>query len=48
MLQESDDTTDVECLGSSSESQNGSTPACGLDIINEILATSDACNASSS
>ena len=48
MLQESVDTTDVEFLDSFSEYENGSTPACGVDIIDEILAGSDACNASSS
>ena len=37
MLQESVDTTDVECPGSSSESENGSTPACEVDIIDEML-----------
>ena len=36
MLQESVDTTDVECLDSSSESANTSTPACRVDIIDEI------------
>ena len=46
MLQESIDTTDVECLDS--ESENGSIPACGVDIIDEILAISNAYNASSS
>ena len=40
MLQESVDTTDVECLDSSSYSPNGSTSAYGVDNINEILATS--------
>ena len=48
MLQESVHTTDVECLDSSSEYENGSFLACGVDIIDEILATSNACNASSS
>ena len=47
MLQESVDTTDVECLDSSSESENGFTSACLVDI-DEILATLDACNVSSS
>ena len=46
MLLESVYTTDVECLDSSSECEYGSTPVCGIDIIDEILATSDACNAS--
>ena len=46
MLQESIDTTDVKCLDS--ESENGSIPACGVDIIDEILAISDTYNASSS
>ena len=44
MLPGSVDTTDVECLDSSSGSKNGSTPAYGVDIIDEILATSDKCN----
>ena len=35
-------------LDSSSESKNGTTPACRVDIIDEIPATSNACNASSS
>ena len=35
-------------LDSSPESENGSTLACGVDVIDEILATSDACNACSS
>ena len=48
MLQESVDTTDVECLDSSSKSENRSTPACEVDIIDELLALLDACNASSS
>ena len=50
MLQESVYTTDVECLDLSAGSENGSTPAsgCGVDIIDEMLVTSDACNASSS
>ena len=48
ILLESVDTSDAECLDSSSESENGSTPACGISIIDEILATSDAYNASSS
>ena len=48
MLQESVDTTDVECLNSSSESEIGSTPARGVNIIDKMLATSDPCNASSS
>ena len=48
MLQEPVDTTDVECLNLSSEFKNGSTPPCGIDIIDEIFVTSDACNASSS
>ena len=48
MLQESFDTTDEECLDSSSESENGFTPACRIDIIDEILTTLGACNASSS
>ena len=48
MLQELVGTTDVECLESASESENVSTSACGVDIIDEILATSNACNASSS
>ena len=50
MLQELVDTIDIECLDSSSESGNGSTPASahGVDVIDEILATSDACNVSSS
>ena len=48
MLQESVDTNDVEYLDLSSEFENGSTPTCGVDIIDKILATSDACNASSS
>ena len=48
MLQESVDTTDVECLDSSSESENGFTPACGVNIVDKILASLDACNASSS
>ena len=47
MLHESTDPTDVEYLDSSSESKSGSAK-CGADIIDEILATSDACNASSS
>ena len=47
-LHESVDTTDVECLGSSSVSENGFTPPCGFDIIDEILAALDACNAISS
>ena len=46
MLHESVDTTDVECLDSSTESENGSTPLCGITIIDGILATSDAYNAS--
>ena len=48
MLRESVDTIDVESLESCSESENGSAPTYGVDIINEILSTSDACNASSS
>ena len=47
MLLESVGTTQVKCPDSSSESENGSTPACGFDIVDEILATSDTCNASS-
>ena len=47
MLQLSVDTTYVEYLDSFSESKSGFTPACGVDIFDEILATSDACNASS-
>ena len=46
MLQESVDTADVECRHSSPESENGSTSACKVDIIDEKLATSNACNAS--
>ena len=45
--QESVETTDVKCLDSSSEFENGSIPA-WVDIIDEIPTTSDACNASSS
>ena len=48
MLQGSVDTTNVECIDSSSESKSGSTSARGADIIDEILTTLDACNASSS
>ena len=48
MLLKSVDTTDVECLDSSSESENGCTPACRVDIIDDILVTSDVCSASSS
>ena len=48
MLQESFDTTDIECLDLSLESESGSTPACEVDIIDEILAISEVCNASSS
>ena len=48
MLQESVHTTKVECLASFSESENGSAPTCEVDIIDAILATSDACNARSS
>ena len=40
--------TDIKCLGSSPESENGSILACGVDIIDEKLATLDAGNASSS
>ena len=47
-LKESVDTTDVQLLDSSSKSENGFTRACEVDIIDEILATSYACNASSS
>ena len=47
-LQESVHKTEVECRGSLSETENVSTPACGVDITDEILATSDPCNASSS
>ena len=46
MLQKSIGTTDVECLDSSLESENGSTPACWVDIIDEVLATLDTCNTS--
>ena len=42
MLQESVDTTDVECQDSSSESENESTPAWRVAIIDEILTTWDA------
>ena len=45
---ESVDTTDEECLHSFSESENGSPPACWVDVIDEIVATLDACNANSS
>ena len=48
MLQKSVDMTDVECLDSSSKSANGSTPACKVDIIDEILATLGACSVRSS
>ena len=50
MLRVPVDTNDVERLYSSSKSENKSTSAsaCGVDIIDEILATSVACNASSS
>ena len=48
MMQESVDTTDVECLDPSSESENGSTSACGIDIVDEIHANSHSCNAISS
>ena len=47
-LQKSVDTTDIECLNSFSESENKSTSACGVDIFNEILSTSDAFSAISS
>ena len=47
MLQESADTTDVISLELFSESENGSTLACGVNITDEVLATLDACNASS-
>ena len=48
MLQESFDTIDVEFPDSSSESEIGSIPSCWLNIIDEILATLDACDARSS
>ena len=48
MLQKSVETTDVECLDSSLESERGFTPACRVDIIDEIFPTLDTCNASSS
>ena len=44
MLQNSVDTTDTE----SSESENRSTAACEVDIIDEILATLNECIVSSS
>ena len=47
MLQESVDMIDVGCLHPSSESENEATPACRVDIIDEILATASVCNASS-
>ena len=47
MLQGSVDTTDVE-VDSFSESENRSTLECGDVVIDEILATLDACTASSS
>ena len=43
-----DDTPDIEFLDSSSESESGSTPTRGIDIIEEILVTSNAHNAKSS
>ena len=48
ILQESLDTIDIECFNSFSKSEHGSTTECGVDIINQILATVNACNASSS
>ena len=48
MRQESVDTTDVERLDSSLESENESTSEWGVNITDEILATLDTCNASSS
>ena len=45
MLQDSVDTTDVECLDSSLDSKNGSITACGVEIVDEIITTSDGCNA---
>ena len=45
MLRESVD-TDLECLNSSSKSENRSTLTSRVGIIDKILATSDACNAS--
>ena len=47
MPQKSIDTTKTEGLPSFSESENGSTPAYGFDIIDEMLATADASNVSS-
>ena len=46
ILQESANATDVKCLGSSSESENGYIPAGDVDIIDEIHATLDECSAS--
>ena len=46
MLLVSVDTTNVECLDSSSESENESISAYAVDILNEILTTLGACGAS--